>query len=180
MNAREIPWALCPPPYGVYYYKEFNHHVLAVLDRIQLVHGDYQVAPGVRMVFTGGHSPGHSVVFVDTKVGTVVIGGDGVYNYRNLEYEWPQGPVFDVTQTLQAMQTLKSADIIALNHDPRFPLLFPHDTIGDTELPESTVEYMRRLRTLGSFPLEEYADPEEFDSMPLPVHMRRELARVQA
>jgi glyoxylase-like metal-dependent hydrolase (beta-lactamase superfamily II) len=158
IHQAELPWALCPPPFGVYYYREFGEHVLAVLDRIDLVFGDRQVAPGVRMVFTGGHSPGHCVVFVDTDVGRVVIAGDAVYNYRNLEYEWPQGPLFDVGATLQAIQTLKSADVILCNHDPFFDVLFPSGRIGDGALPEATADYMRRLCTAGAFPLEAYVE----------------------
>ncbi len=156
VHEAELPWALCPPPYGVYYYREFSYHIRNVLDRIQLVHGDYQVTPEVKMTYTGGHSPGHSVVFLDTLVGRVVIAGDAVYNYRNLEYEWPQGPLFDVRKTLQAMHTLKSAEVILLNHDPLFGELFPDDTIGEGLLPESTIEYMRRIRTANAFPLSEY------------------------
>lgn len=162
VNQLELPWALCPPPYGVYYYREFGHHVRAVLDQIQIVEGDRQVAPGIRMVHTGGHSPGHSVLFVETEVGTAVIAGDAVYNYRNLEYEWPQGPLFDVGATIRAIQTLKSADVILLNHDPLFEHLFPSEVVGAEPLAAETADYMERLRTAGAFPLAGYdpaADP---------------------
>src|SRR6266511_3130231 len=100
--------------------------------------GDHQVAPDVRMVHTGGHSPGHSVVFVRTRMGTAVIAGDAVYNYRNLEFEWPQGAVFDVAATLRAMQTLKTADLILLNHDPPLYKLFPWGVIGAEPIPDPT------------------------------------------
>lgn len=169
VNEAELPWALCPPPYGVYYYREFSHHVRKVLDQIQIVHGDYHVAPGIRIVFTGGHSPGHSVVFVETGVGTVVLAGDAVYNYRNLEYEWPQGPVFDVGKTIQSMQTLKTADVILLNHDPLFEELFPGSVIGDEPLPEKTVVYMKRIRTAQPFSLKEYSDGGAAGTMLPPV-----------
>lgn len=162
INALEIPWALCPPPFGVYYYKEFSHHVISILDQVQIVHGDHQIAPGIRMVHTGGHSPGHSVLFVETDVGTAVIAGDAVYNYRNLEYEWPQGPVYEIGATLRSMQTLKSADVVLVNHDPLFERLFPTGIIGKDPLLTETAEYMARLRTAGAFPLAGYdatADP---------------------
>lgn len=158
IHASELPWALCPPPYGVYYYKEFSHHVRKVLDQVQIVHGEQQVAPGIRMVHTGGHSPGHSVVFVETDAGSAVIAGDAVYNYRNLEYEWPQGPVFDVGATVRSIQTLKAADVILVNHDPLFVDLFPSGVIGGEPLPAATAEYMTTLRTAGAFPLADYTD----------------------
>jgi glyoxylase-like metal-dependent hydrolase (beta-lactamase superfamily II) len=158
VNAAELPWALAPPPFGLYYYREFSSHVRNVLDRVQLVHADHHVAPGVRLVHTGGHSPGHSVVFVETAAGMVVLGGDLLYNYRNLEYEWPPGPVFDVAATLRAIQTLKTADVIVLNHDPLLEELFPDGVVGGP-LPQQTADYMRRLRTGGPFALGDY-EPE--------------------
>jgi glyoxylase-like metal-dependent hydrolase (beta-lactamase superfamily II) len=159
VHQAELPWALCPPPFGVYYYREFSSHIRNVVDQIQIIHGDYHVAPGVRIVHTGGHSPGHCVVFVHTSIGEAVIAGDVVYNYRNLEYEWPQGPVFDVAKTLAAIQILKTADIILLNHDPWFDNLFPGGVIGDKPLTSSTREYMNRIHTAGSFALERYSAP---------------------
>jgi hypothetical protein len=87
-----------------------------------------------------------------------VIAGDAVYNYRNLEYEWPQGALFDLEATLRSVQTLKRADIILLNHDPEFEDLFPSGVIGATPLPAATASYMRRLRTSGAFPLGAYTD----------------------
>jgi glyoxylase-like metal-dependent hydrolase (beta-lactamase superfamily II) len=156
VHEAELPWALCPPPYGLYYYREFGQRLRSALDQISIFSGDYQVTPDVRIVFTGGHSPGHCVIFVDTPAGRAVIAGDAVYNYRNLEYEWPQGPLFDVAATLHAIQLLKTADIILLNHDPIFDQLFPGDTIGAEPIPEATASYMLRLRTASAFPLGGY------------------------
>jgi glyoxylase-like metal-dependent hydrolase (beta-lactamase superfamily II) len=158
VHQAELPWALCPPPYGVYYYREFGRRVRDALDQITIFSGDYQVTPDVRVVFTGGHSPGHCVVFVDTPAGRAVIAGDAVYNYRNLEYEWPQGPLFDVAATLRSMHVLKTADIILLNHDPIFEELFPGEVIGGESIPKATASYMLRLRTATAFPLRGYTE----------------------
>jgi glyoxylase-like metal-dependent hydrolase (beta-lactamase superfamily II) len=158
VNAAELPWALCPPPYGVFYYKEFSHHVRAVMDQIHLVHGDYQVAPGIRMMHTGGHTLGHSSVFVQTDVGEVAITGDAAYNYRNLEFDWPQGALTDVPAAIQSLQTLKRADLYAINHDALFLELFPGGTIGGSPVPEATLDYMEKLKIPGSFALADYRD----------------------
>lgn len=158
VHQAELPWAVCPPPYGMYYYREFGQKIRGALDQITVFPSDYQVTPDVRIVFTGGHSPGHCVVFAKTPVGTAVIAGDAVYNYRNLEYEWPQGPLFDVAATLKAIQLLKTADIILLNHDPVFTRLFPDDLIGATPIPDATATYMTRLRTATEFPLSAYSE----------------------
>src|SRR5205823_447357 len=93
---------------------------------------------------------------VDTPSGLAVIAGDAVYNYRNLEYNWPQGPLFDVAATLRAIHVVKSADIILVNHDPIFEDLFPGDVIGADPPPDATASYMLRLRTATAFPLARY------------------------
>jgi glyoxylase-like metal-dependent hydrolase (beta-lactamase superfamily II) len=42
----------------------------------RLLDGDAELAPGVRVVHTGGHSPGHQAVVVDTAEGAFCISGD--------------------------------------------------------------------------------------------------------
>jgi N-acyl homoserine lactone hydrolase len=145
----ELPWALCPPRYAqTHYLPEFGRHVRAVLDQVELVTTDaYQVTPEIRMVHTGGHSPGHCAVFVETRLGRVVIAGDAVFNYANLEEGWPQGFLFDLSGALRSLELVRTADVILLNHDPRFDELFEGDRVGDAALADATVAYMRRLRT---------------------------------
>jgi glyoxylase-like metal-dependent hydrolase (beta-lactamase superfamily II) len=156
VNAAEIPWALSPKPYGLYYYPECRHHVLDVLDRIEPVQGDREVAPGVRMVWTGGHTTGHSAVFVDTPVGTVALGGDAVNTYRSLEYDWPTGNQIDLVGTMRAMNLLRTADVIVVHHSLLLEELFPGGVIGDGPLPDETAAYMARIRTAGGFDLAKY------------------------
>ncbi len=45
-------------------------------ERLDLVTGEASVVPGVRLVPTPGHTPGHRSVVVDTDAGTVVLLGD--------------------------------------------------------------------------------------------------------
>ena len=47
--------------------------------QIELMDGDYEIAPGVSTVVTGGHSPGHQMVYVDVPSGQAVICGDIAY-----------------------------------------------------------------------------------------------------
>jgi glyoxylase-like metal-dependent hydrolase (beta-lactamase superfamily II) len=144
----ELAWALCPPPYyRTFYYPAYARHVHSVLDRIELMDGtEHHVAPGIRMVHTGGHSPGHCAVFVDTAEGTAVIAGDAVANYRNLEHDWPGGIVFDLPACARAIQLLKRAQLILVNHDPSFAELFPTGRVGDEPVAQATLAYMHKLR----------------------------------
>jgi len=46
--------------------------------------GEAEVVPGIRLLPTPGHSPGHQSVLVDTPEGLVVLGGDVAYTFREL------------------------------------------------------------------------------------------------
>jgi N-acyl homoserine lactone hydrolase len=46
--------------------------------------GDAEVAAGVSVLFTPGHSPGHQAVVVETAGGIAVLGGDVTYSMREL------------------------------------------------------------------------------------------------
>jgi glyoxylase-like metal-dependent hydrolase (beta-lactamase superfamily II) len=43
--------------------------------------GDHEVAPGIRIFATPGHSPGHQSVVVDTPDGPLLLAGQAVYSY---------------------------------------------------------------------------------------------------
>jgi N-acyl homoserine lactone hydrolase len=47
--------------------------------------GEAEVLPGVRLLPTPGHTPGHQSVLVDTPDGLVIIGGDVAYTFDELE-----------------------------------------------------------------------------------------------
>lgn len=46
--------------------------------------GEVEILPGVRLVPAPGHTAGHQVVLVETSEGTVVLGGDVGYSFREL------------------------------------------------------------------------------------------------
>jgi N-acyl homoserine lactone hydrolase len=58
--------------------------------------GEAEIVPGVRVVPTPGHSPGHQSVLVDTEDGLVVVAGD-------VGYTWKQ---FDASPSGQALLAL--------------------------------------------------------------------------
>jgi N-acyl homoserine lactone hydrolase len=43
--------------------------------------GDHDVAPGIRIYATPGHSPGHQSVVVDTPAGALLLAGQAVYSH---------------------------------------------------------------------------------------------------
>lgn len=97
-------------------------------DRLELVEGETEILDGIRTIETGGHSPGHQIVTVETTEGLVVIPGDEVYRYDNLEGDVPIGYFYDFEKLLRAMDLLRSLGGHLLPaHDPqvfdRYPSL---------------------------------------------------------
>jgi N-acyl homoserine lactone hydrolase len=48
--------------------------------RLRIVEGDTELADGVRLLFTPGHTPGHQSVVVEDKLGTIVLGGQCAFH----------------------------------------------------------------------------------------------------
>ena len=53
--------------------------------------GEAEIVPGVRVLPTPGHSPGHQSVLVDTEDGLVVVAGDVAYRWE--DFDAAAGPI---------------------------------------------------------------------------------------
>lgn len=127
----ELPQATEPPSFCMFYYPEYAYKVDAVRDRLQVIEGDHQLDSAVRLVKIGGHTPGCMVVMVETDIGTVCLTSDVMYNYRNLELNWPMGSFWDLPDLMAGYDRLhREADVIVPEHDWKFVELFPSGTIG--------------------------------------------------
>lgn len=100
-------------------------------ERLELIDGDVEVLPGIRVIWTGGHSPGHQIVTVETAQGLAVIPGDEIYKYENLEEDIPIGYYYDFERVSAAMDLLREIGGILLPaHDPKLHERHPHSQIG--------------------------------------------------
>lgn len=111
VNRRELEFVMSPANRRAMPRSGFPREVFAWLvdvawDRVELVEGEREVLPGVRVIETGGHSPGHQIVVVETASGRVVIPGDEVYLYANLEEDIPIGYYHDFERVSRAMDLL--------------------------------------------------------------------------
>jgi glyoxylase-like metal-dependent hydrolase (beta-lactamase superfamily II) len=90
--------------------------------------GSCEVAPGVEVIELGGHTPGQSVVRVQTAVGTVLLASDAVHYLEELEQDRPFSSVTSVADMyagfdrIRAMVASGEVDIVVPGHDP--------DTLG--------------------------------------------------
>ena len=79
----------------------------------------YEVLPGIRLISTPGHTPGHISVLVNTKEGVLAITGDAANLPENLVKMTPPGIVYDVQTALYSLKQLASySDMLLTGHDP--------------------------------------------------------------
>ncbi len=98
-------------------------------DVIQAV-GDEEIVPGIRAVPLGCHTPGSQGILVQTHMGPVLLGGDVVYLYQNIEENRP-GRSPDPKASLDAMAKIRSlADIVLPAHDPLVLGRWPTGVVG--------------------------------------------------
>lgn len=59
-------------------------HWLPLLPNIELMQGNREIKPGLKVIQSGGHTSGHQLVEVQTKSGPVYLIGDSPFNYDQL------------------------------------------------------------------------------------------------
>ena len=62
---------------------------------------------GIKVFLTGGHTPGHQSVMVETKIGKIILAGDVVLTYRNIEENIPVGFNCNLEECFNAMEKIK-------------------------------------------------------------------------
>jgi glyoxylase-like metal-dependent hydrolase (beta-lactamase superfamily II) len=97
---------------------------------VRLLDGDADIAPGIRAICVGGHSPGQTVLAVETAGGSAVIASDAVHYYEELELERP----FEIMVDLRAMYA-GYATVAELARRPGAALLVGHDPEVMTRFP---------------------------------------------
>jgi len=118
-------------------YEESADHLAAEVKKaldarpgaLQLV-TDEEIVPGVRLVPLGCHTPGSQGVLVRSHLGPVLLTGDVVYKYENLEKDRPtRSP--DPRVCREAMSRIRAlADIVLPAHDPLTLERWPGGVIG--------------------------------------------------
>ncbi len=87
---------------------------------------DAEVAPGIRTMRVGGHTPCSQAVLVETRAGRACLTGDTVSLAANLERDIPVGVCEDPEECLRAMERIRrEADIVLPSHEPAIPGIFP-------------------------------------------------------
>ncbi len=127
----ELEFALNPlPPYRHLFPRE-KIYELEKRRGLELVDGDVEIVPGVKVIKCPGHTPGLQVVAIDTSEGVVVFGSELVYTYYSMypadeqlgipaPYTYYLTPTCHVSmsQCLASFDKIREiADIIIPSHD---------------------------------------------------------------
>jgi len=93
------------------------------------------------MIEAGGHTPGQSMVRVNTSVGWVLLASDAVHYYEELDLDRPFSSVADVAGMYTAFDSIRSmvaageVQHVVAGHDPTtFARLQPHAHVSEDRL----------------------------------------------
>ena len=127
--AKEISWAYNPLPL---WYRSYESPILGVEApfigcHFEIIEDEAEIVPGVRVFPTPGHTPGSQSVEVDTAMGRVVLVGDAIFLYRNLEPRmeehwryWVQMRFVNMIEGWKSMEEIdRRADFILPCHDSK-------------------------------------------------------------
>jgi N-acyl homoserine lactone hydrolase len=116
----ELQYAAAPMFPAVFYERvDIGKLVEGLWSQVEVLVGDTEVAPGVRTVVTGGHSPGHQMVYVDVPSGQAVICGDVAYlEDPGVTQGIPPGYFVSLPDALAGLERVKrDADYVLPMHD---------------------------------------------------------------
>ena len=117
----ELRYGVYPsePDYRVYEFKKESHFA-SYINRMQLVTGDCEIADGITLIATPGHSPGHQCVLVKGKNQSYLIGGDFIDLYENWDERIPSGPTVHFEEWEKSYEKVMKLNVQILpGHDIR-------------------------------------------------------------
>jgi glyoxylase-like metal-dependent hydrolase (beta-lactamase superfamily II) len=132
VQREELRYALAPTPFDAtaYFAPSLGITPDYLGTKFELLGGDAEIAEGVRVITTPGHTPGHQSVLVETADGRYCIAGDAVMQYENLEKRIPPGIHVSVIDCMSSLARIaREAHHVLPGHEPRLfarqPARFP-------------------------------------------------------
>ena len=121
IQREEYSYALQPPSFAEHYYRRRNYDSPNL--KWRLIDGDEVIMPGVVVVSTPGHTPGHQSLLVELpESGTILLTGDCANLSENLEKMIIPGIFVNPVQALHSLKKLK-----ALAQVTKGKIFFAHD-----------------------------------------------------
>ena len=118
----EMSYCVCPMPMDVAMYSVNPGGPIPcwfkIFHQIVRVDGDTELVPGIRLVHTPGHSPGHQGVLIDTKCGTYFYAADHYPLYINWKDNIPNNVHTSFDEWYKSHEKVKNlADHFLMGHD---------------------------------------------------------------
>jgi glyoxylase-like metal-dependent hydrolase (beta-lactamase superfamily II) len=120
VQKKELEYALNPLPVHEQFYAVDPSEM-----KFELLDGEAEIAPGVKVMLTPGHSPGSQSVLVDTSKGLYVLVADAITHFENMSvpdgHSFRPGPIYvDLRQVYESLDRLKNLrGTILPGHDPQ-------------------------------------------------------------
>jgi len=120
----EYSYAHYPAPFFASFYYKKNFDLPDY--KWRLLDGDTELAPGITVLRSDGHTPGHQSLMVELpETGPVILTGDACYWHEHVEKERVPGVVWNPTLALHSIKRLKTlarltGARIFPSHDPEF------------------------------------------------------------
>lgn len=118
----EYRFALFPDSFAAGGYVK-NHFALPI--DYQLIEGDWELCPGVFLMFTPGHTPGsQSLSLRLPESGTVVLPGDVLYTKESIDNNIPAGNAWNPPQSMMSMNRVvefckREKGRLFITHEPK-------------------------------------------------------------
>lgn len=120
----ELAYAMAPVPAQRVAYGWAQNEIppfLWAAERYLAIKGDKEILPGISVLRTPGHTPGHQGVLVNTDSGKILIAGDCIPLFENWETRTPSGLYVNIEEyqdTFDKIETLRDVFILP-SHDLR-------------------------------------------------------------
>jgi glyoxylase-like metal-dependent hydrolase (beta-lactamase superfamily II) len=123
----ELSWAIAPQAWiSEAYPSSFSHLLIDARERLVLLDGDFSLGERILLKkLSGGHSPGSQVVEIKGDSKDVIIAGDELFYFDNLNKSIPNGENFSLYETITALRYFqnrvveKPGTIVIPGHDPK-------------------------------------------------------------
>lgn len=106
--------------------------------RVDVIDGDLELLPGIRLYRLGGHTEGTQVVVVDTETGPLVLAADASHFFRNVETGHPVQIASNLTDMLAGFDRMKrlagTTGTVVAGHDPEIAERFKVQEQGIIQL----------------------------------------------
>jgi glyoxylase-like metal-dependent hydrolase (beta-lactamase superfamily II) len=130
LQQREYETAVRPP--HPWFVAAYLPQIVERLDgdlkpRLEIIDGEAEILPGLRLVHVGGHTPGLQMVLLPTdRSPRTCLTSDLCFHYRHIEEDLPIGLFSNLIEVYAGLAHCRhEADLIIPNHDPRLEQEFP-------------------------------------------------------